>query len=929
MVDVARHPNIELLTYSEVTDIDGYVGNFKVNVKKKPRYVDMSKCTGCGECTKNCPIDVADIFNLEMGKRKAIYIPFPQAVPQKYTIDKIGLPPCIDACPAHVHVQGYIALIAQGKFKEALEIIREANPFPAICGRICTHLCEDNCNRIDIDEAVAVNPLKRFISDWEMKNLDKLTPEEEVRPEDDGIERPDAKVAIVGAGPGGLTAGYFLAKMGYKSTVFEALPVTGGMLRVGIPKYRLPDEIMDYEIERIKDAGVEIKTNTPVGPELTFDTLRKQGFKAFFISTGLHKSRKMKVEGEDLKGAMHGLDFLNKVKAGEHFDFKDKVVAIVGGGNVAMDSARTALRFGAKKVIVVYRRSKKEMPAIKEEIDAAEEENIEFHFLTTPVKLIGDSNDTVKEIECIKMELGEPDESGRRRPVPIEGSEFKMDIDRLIIAIGQQSSEQIHDASEGQLETEWGQITVNDLTLQTNLEDVFAGGDVIGGSGIAIQAIADGREAAISIDRYLRGEDLEEGRIKREPIVAPTPDWEEFHKVPREKVQELPVEQRVNNFEEVVLGLTEEQAIQEAKRCLQCNICSLCNQCVDACEPKAIDHDMVVEEVELDIGAIVIATGFDMFDPAALPEYGYGNSNKVMTGLEFERLVSSSGPTEGHIEIDGKAPRDVVFIQCVGSRDREGHEYCSRVCCMYTAKHAHLVKEKVPGANVTIYFTDMRAFGKGFEEFYNRVMDEGAVYRRRELDDPIEVVKDGEKTVVKAKGHPDIETDLVVLATAVVPRKDAPENARVFNISQSGDGFFLEAHPKLRPVDTFTEGVFLAGCAQSPKDIPDTVAQASGAAARVCDILSKDEMEIEPMISFVEEAQCRGCGFCVEVCPYDAIELEQVNQFGHLVSVAQVNEALCKGCGACSAACLSGAIQVKGFTDGQIFAAIGALGGSA
>ena len=352
-----------------------------------------------------------------------------------------------------------------------------------------------------------------------------------------------------------------------------------------------------------------------------------------------------------------------------------------------------------------------------------------------------------------------------------------------------------------------------------------------------------------------------------------------------------------------------------------------CQTCQTFCEAGAIVYDQEDELMNLDIGAIVVATGFDLFDPRKSPEYGYGTFTNVITGLEFERLVSASGPTEGHIEINGKEPKKVVFIQCVGSRDREGNEYCSRVCCMYTAKHAHLVGEKIPGADITIYYTDVRAFGKGFEEFYNRVKAEGVNYRRRELNDPIEVTENGDTTVVKAKGHPDIEADLVVLATAIEPRSDTPELSRILNISQSGDGFFMEAHPKLRPLDTFTEGIYLAGCCQSPKDVPDTVAQASGAASRVCDILSKDTLSIEPLISWVDEEKCRGCGFCIEVCPYDAIDFAEVNRFGHIMEVAKVNEALCKGCGACSAACLSGAIQVKGFTDGQILVAIDALGG--
>jgi len=348
--------------------------------------------------------------------------------------------------------------------------------------------------------------------------------------------------------------------------------------------------------------------------------------------------------------------------------------------------------------------------------------------------------------------------------------------------------------------------------------------------------------------------------------------------------------------------------------------------CKEACDRDAIDFDQKEEIITIEVGTIVVATGFDLFDPLSKPEYGYGVCKNVITGLEFERLVSASGPTEGHIEIGGKEPKKVVFIQCVGSRDKKGNEYCSRVCCMYTAKQAHMVHDKIPDADLTVYYTDVRAFGKGFEEFYNRVQGEGIKYRRRELDDPINVECKGGKAVVKAKGHSDIDADLVVLATGLVPRSDSKELARILNINQSSDGFLLEAHPKLRPVDTFTDGIYLAGCCQSPKDVPDTVAQASGAASRACDILSKKELEIEATIAKVDESLCRGCGFCVEVCPYKAIELVKKDRFGHSVLVAEVNEALCKGCGSCAAACLNQAIGHLGYTDGQILTMIKALG---
>ncbi len=342
--------------------------------------------------------------------------------------------------------------------------------------------------------------------------------------------------------------------------------------------------------------------------------------------------------------------------------------------------------------------------------------------------------------------------------------------------------------------------------------------------------------------------------------------------------------------------------------------------CVEACgDRNAINFNQKEEIIEVEVGTIVVATGYDLFNAKEKPEYGYGKYENVITGLEFERIVSASGPTSGHIEINGIEPKNVVFIQCVGSRDKKGHEYCSRVCCMYTAKQAHMVKDKIPDADLTIYYTDVRAFGKGFEEFYNRVQGEGVTYRRRELDDSIEVTIKNGKTIVKAKGHPDIKADLVVLATGIIPREDTKEFSRLLNINQSADGFFLEAHPKLRPVDTFTDGIFLAGCCQSPKDIPDTVAQASGAAIRASEPLAAGKVEIEAISSHIDEDLCSGCRVCEDLCAYSALEFDEKDK------VMKVNEVMCKGCGSCASACPTGAISMRHFNIKQILAQIEGL----
>ncbi|MGI6308835.1 MAG: 4Fe-4S binding protein [Dethiobacteria bacterium] len=361
--------------------------------------------------------------------------------------------------------------------------------------------------------------------------------------------------------------------------------------------------------------------------------------------------------------------------------------------------------------------------------------------------------------------------------------------------------------------------------------------------------------------------------------------------------------------------------------------CGKAPKCVDACGAGAINFEQQDEIIEFKVGAVIVATGFDVFDPSKKPEYGYNDYDNVITGLELERLVSASGPTGGNIVIgegeEAFVPKEIAFIKCVGSRDKStGNEYCSRVCCMYTAKLAHLMKEKIPEANIRVYYMDVRAFGKGYEEFYDRVRREGIRYIR---GNPSEIFKRGDKLVIKAENTLtstplEDEVDLVVLGVGLEPRKDAREVIDLLRLSQSADRFYLEAHPKLAPVDTATDGVFLAGCAQGPKDIPDTVAQSKGAASSALVLLSSGKVKVHAQVSYINEETCRGCGYCVEICPYSAIELVTVNQFGHEALVARVNDALCKGCGACAAGCFSGSAQQKSFMDSQILPQIAALG---
>jgi len=909
MTLAGSHPFIQLMTHSEVIDCSGYVGNFKVKIRKKPRYVSVKDCTGCSECSKVCPVSVRSEYDMNLSQRTAIYRPFAQAVPGAFIIDKKGKSPCASACPAGVSAQGYIALISLGKFKEALEVFRRTQPFAGVCGRVCTHPCETECERGKVDQPINIRALKRFMADYEVKTGRSKASTVKLSKTD--------KVAIIGSGPAGLACAYDLARQGYQVTVFEATQKAGGLLRWGIPEYRLPKEILDNEINYIQEIGVDIKTNTPVK---SISELKKQGYKAIFVATGLGASQKMGIPGEDSTGVIHALDFLKQAVTNKNIAI-GKRVAVIGGGNAAVDAARVALRLGAKEVNVIYRRSRNEMPAISSEVQEMEQEGVKILFLANPVEVL--SNDGyLNGIRCIRMELGARDKSGRLRPEPVKGSEFELQLETVIIAIGQTLDSK---GMPQELSVAKGNVVpVEEITLQTEMEGVFAGGDVVSGPSDVINAVAAGKEAAISIDRYLSGADLKANRPQTREKVKEISITGVIKK-PRVTIPAIQADKRVKSFIEVNLGLDEQAAIKEASRCLNCAVCSECMECVRVCERKAIDHEMKEEIEEIEVGNIIVATGFKTFDPTPMFKYGYGRLDNVITSMEFERMVSASGPTAGHITLkNGQEPQSVAIIHCVGSRDINYHEYCSRVCCMYSMKFTHLIKEHLPKTEVYEFYIDIRSPGKGFEEFYNRVLKEGTIfYRGRpgEVTDVAETPAEIGKLTVKFENtllgkQLRLPVDMVILGVALEAQKDAKDIARIFNISTGADGFFIEKHPKLDPIATMTDGIFITGCCQGPKDIPDTVAQASAAAARVLSLISKGRVQIDPTTAFINDQLCSGCRICNILCPYNAIT------FNDETKVSEINEALCKGCGSCVAACPSGAITHKHFTEEQIMAEI-------
>jgi heterodisulfide reductase subunit A len=924
MVEVVQNSNIKLLSYSEVTDVSGFIGNYTVSVLRKPRYVKDDLCTGCGECEKVCPVTISSSWDAGLGTRKAIGRTFPQAIPITYNIEKKDRAPCVSACPAGTNVQGYIQLIGQGKYREAIQLIMDRLPLPGVLGRVCPHPCETQCRRADIDTPLAIRELKRFAAD--QVNLERLPLPE--------ITDRQQKIAVVGSGPAGLTAACYLRLKGYQITLFEALKELGGMLRVGIPDYRLPPEILAQEINHILRLGIEARTGVRFGENFSLKDLEQEGFSAVFLAVGAHAPIELGINGAgNSDSVIDALQFLRNINLGDRTPPGNEVV-VIGGGNVAIDAARVAKRLGAQKMTVVYRRSRNEMPAYAEEVQGAIEEGIKFAYLTAPVRL-RINNDKVAGLECIRTELGAPDKSGRCRPVPIEGSEFLISCDAIIAAIGQR----VDTAWANQIpDLKWtrrGTLEVNPATMQTSLSHVFAAGDAVSGPASVIEAVAAGHRAVKAIEDYLNNEEMGEALVQMAASNPGNRNWQEVPidvpEVARAIPEHLTPASRVTSFEEIEHGLLETEARQEAHRCLNCGICCECMECVRACEPKAIDHLMRAEEMTLKVGSIILATGYDTMDPTPLKQYGYGIYPNVFTALEFERLSNATGPTGGKILIrdqNGKftrTPKNVAILHCIGSRDVNYHEYCSRVCCMYALKYTHLIKEKV-GHDTRVYdfYIDMRCFGEGYEEFFRRCQEEGTIFIRgkvAEITDhainPAEIgklVAVGEDTLLGRTLR--VPVDMVILCTAMESRKDAAEVGRILGVNLGADGFFLEEHPKLGPLNTATDGVYLCGCCQKPMDIPDTVSQASGAAAKALALATRGTVDISPTISWIDPDICIGCQTCIGLCPYSAIEYDERR------GVSVVNEAVCKGCGSCSSHCPSGAARSRHFQSRQIFAEI-------
>ncbi len=529
--------------------------------------VDEIKCVGCGACVRVCPKDIMEIKTMS---QRLLHL--------NQFDDRIA--PCQQSCPAEIDIPKYIAQINKGDYEGAVNTIRDRNPLLLSCGRVCPHPCEDKCRRGIEDEAVSINQMKRFVADFEMKSGRRFPIP--------CAPSTGKKVAVVGGGPAGLSCAYFLRRLGHDVAILDAMPILGGMIRYGIPEYRLPKEVLAWEIQGILDLGIEHKPNVMLGRDFDVESLMKDGYDAVFLGIGAWKDYNLGVEGENLKGCYTGIDFLTKFALWQQDDgaeeqpFVGQKCVVIGGGNTAIDCVRTLVRLGSKEVSIVYRRTRKEMPANMVEIEAAEHEGIQFTFLAAPTRVIEDEEGNVTGLEYLKMELGEPDASGRRRPVPIEGSETTIDIDMLITAIGQGPDVFFKDESKLLSEdlnlTRWNTIDSADpVALQSSIPYIFTGGDAATGAALVVDAIGGGRRAARSIHMYTTGEEVitpAKTLFTDNIPVSIFDSVEGIEQSARTKMPELPVDDRIKSFVEADLVITEEEANYESNRCLQC--CLIC-----------------------------------------------------------------------------------------------------------------------------------------------------------------------------------------------------------------------------------------------------------------------------------------------------------------------------------------------------------------
>jgi heterodisulfide reductase subunit A len=800
MAATVHHPNVTVLTDSEVARIERAGGGFHATVHRRPRFVDQALCTGCRQCELACTVAVPDQFNGELVSRRAAYIAFPQAVPQKALVERAGTSPCTFACPAGIKAHGYVSLVRSGEYEKAFDLVCEATPLVGSLGRACYAPCEDACTRGSLEGPLAIRRLKRFVADRRYADGAAATE----RPEPNG-----RRVAVVGSGPAGLTAAWLLARKGYGVTILEAAPVPGGALRLAIPSYRLPAEVVERDVANVTALGVEIETGVRVD-----DPAALEGFDAVVVATGTPRAAKLRVPGEER--SLPALDFLRDVKLGSAPDLQGKTVAVVGGGNVAIDTARTARRLGAK-VHMVCLEARHELPAYDWEVDEALTEGVQ---LSDSWGIHGIREDAIELKRCTAVF----DADGRFSPAYDESVTCDLPCDLAIVAIGSGPERDLDADPE---------------TLQTPVPHVFAAGDAATGASTIAKAVGHARRAAHMVDRYLQG-------LPLDGFVEPLPVVEKDEVLARQKSHSRrdPLAAALRSvpdpadFAELEPPLTEEEAHAAAGRCLDCGVCSECHECLAACPADAIDLDMRAEDVDVEAGAVIVSTGYRLFAADTKPQYGYGRFANVITGMQMERQLAPTRPYNTVLRpSDGRVPERIAYVMCTGSRDRTvGNPLCSRFCCMYSLKQNQLLMGALPLAEVTVHYIDVRAVGKGYDEFFEQAKAMGATFVEGRVAG-IEEKENGDLVLryedVEAGGTiAEAEYDLVVLAVGVRPNTET--------LALFGDGelehderlWVEEVDEDVNPAATSIPGVFVAGAASGPKDIPESILHAGAAVAQ-------------------------------------------------------------------------------------------------
>ncbi len=815
MGETTHHPNLTVLTDAEVEGIvRGDDGRFSVRVTQRPRFVDVSACTGCRQCELACTVSVPDQFNGELVARRAAYIPFPQAVPQKALIERAGTSPCTFSCPAGIKAHGYVSLIRSGEYDKAYGLVLETTPLVGSLGRACYAPCEEECTRSDLEGPLPIRRLKRFVADLHQGG-----------PGVEAGEESGRSVAVVGSGPAGLTAAWQLRLRGHRVKIFEAAPEPGGALRLSIPSYRLPAEVVERDVANVTAIGVEIETDAPVGDP---GALRRDGFDAVLLATGTPVPARLNVPGEELDTVLPALDFLRRIKLADAPDLGGKRVVVIGGGNVAIDAARSARRLGAAEVHEVCLESRAEMPAYGFEVEEALAEGVILH---DSWGIRGFRSDAVELKRCAAVF----DDEGRFAPRYDEDETDELPFDVAIVAIGMRRERD---------------VAVDPVTLQAADPWLFAAGDVVAGPTKIVDAVGAGRRAAFMIDRFLRGESLTELPFdERLPLVGHDDVLRRQHSHSRrEPLPAFALGASPTGFEELEPGLTEEEARAAAARCLDCGVCSECHECVAVCPADAIRLDARAEEVEVGVGSVIVSTGYSLFPADEKPQYGYGRFQNVITGVQMERLLAPTRPYNTVLRpSDGKVPERIAYVMCTGSRDETvGNPLCSKFCCMYSIKQNQLIMGALPLADVTVHYIDIRTPGKGYDEFFEQSKAMGAQFVKGRVASIAEAeggnlilryedVDDGGKIV-------EAEYDLVVLAVGVRPNLDSkalfPDGTLAFDDFDYVD----EPDEDVNPAATSIPGVFVAGAASGAKDIPESILHAGAAVAQAAAYLEQDRV---------------------------------------------------------------------------------------